>query len=1214
MPRKSACSHGWEESDPHDLGVSHEENQRSPPRSRARANSYDICSDVISLSETEEASGDEIPASKDSPRQGDSTQLVRVSSAASRRSSESFEMVESWRSMRYSQLQPANGLVPPTASSQWTLSASVQNLYGTHLANFFRDEKGEDTRDSVASVLGGIGIQQLDITYTYEKSGDKSAASKFDIAGTLILGDLRLRLEFHNDKGAWSFLANARLDDNKAVSTTVGKVLRGIGSEGLELPGFISDIEIKLDEKDSAGIILNRVEPADKTSPPLVVLIAWFEVSSFRFQFIQLRETKKKGDKNPAPVKRALLSSITGLPTASVPLLGDLTQPFDEAIFLWVQQKASKPGAGGLVKDDLDKINESIQSQQKADSSRPVRQLLYKKVKKDPKPQDILIAAGMHFMLLLKNSRGSSDVALDYVFKKKKKPASLAEGDSQVEDEGSGTAAYQKDIGVFSLKNVGFKYSDGPNGDQSILSIKLDASVKIGPLDFALQGLTLDLRFAKDLNLKNLPSPSARLEGLAAEFDRDPLTVGGMLRMIKTERETSYAGAVSLGFNPWQFQAAGYYGMITAPTTGPETYKSAFLYCILNGPLITLSFATIGGVCGGFGYNSSLTLPTAQNVPNFPLIKPPAGSKQNPRSAIEELLSSDWFNPKNGSFWIGAGLSVTAFQMLSVQAVVLVQWDPAVKLALAALATASFPGGKIQRKFAHVELGMTAVIDMEAGIMRVDAELTPASYILDPSCHLTGGFAFYSWFDSKDANNRGDWVFSIGGFHPRYQRPPQYPNPPRLGISWQFDKSISISGKAYFAITPKVCMGGGRLDVSLSLPPLYAYFNAFVDFLINYRPFYFMAEGGLTVGVKFVLDLLFVSIPINIEIGATLYIAGPPIRGTVYVNFYVFGFNVNFGPKDVDQSMPLTIDEFVALVCQPSSPATMPLSTMGLIDQAVPASDSPEAHVFAVETGLVPDGKVDSRPSGEPWTVSKATFSFAVNCKIAAEAADVVTLSQAGKEEARLLVPGTGQNIYARPMHTQQPIKSKLTISLQPNGLKQSLPNVPVWGRNTAITKDVPQALWGRYDPSSDPSSVRNPDSLMNGNDEKTVSLLMGVRLSQPLPLESEDTTIVTDVKKFQVQDLGTKYNFPAIQDCIPGFAGEKLQDEEPWERAAEVWTSPLLGGDAGKHAAGLWMEIGKSYMGWDEAKMKDLTGAPPRRVLDSLKLYYPGVPMISKG
>jgi hypothetical protein len=73
------------------------------------------------------------------------------------------------------------------------------------------------------------------------------------------------------------------------------------------------------------------------------------------------------------------------------------------------------------------------------------------------------------------------------------------------------------------------------------------------------------------------------------------------------------------------------------------------------------------------------------------------------------------------------------------------------------LAAASIPGGWTTKRFAHVELGITTTLSFRTSILKIEGELTSALFILDPSCHLKGGFALYTWFDDKDDKSvKGD--------------------------------------------------------------------------------------------------------------------------------------------------------------------------------------------------------------------------------------------------------------------------------------------------------------------------------------------------------------------------------------------------------------------------------------------------------------------------
>jgi hypothetical protein len=79
-------------------------------------------------------------------------------------------------------------------------------------------------------------------------------------------------------------------------------------------------------------------------------------------------------------------------------------------------------------------------------------------------------------------------------------------------------------------------------------------------------------------------------------------------------------------------------------------------------------------------------------------------------------------------------------------------------------------------------------------------------------------------------------------------------------------------------------MGGGLSPAHLSLGLLEAFFDAYINFLINYKAFHFVGDAGIDVGVSFGIGLLFVIFYISVDISAHLYIEGLPFRGSVYVN------------------------------------------------------------------------------------------------------------------------------------------------------------------------------------------------------------------------------------------------------------------------------------------------------------------------------------------
>lgn len=390
-----------------------------------------------------------------------------------------------------------------------------------------------------------------------------------------------------------------------------------------------------------------------------------------------------------------------------------------------------------------------------------------------------------------------------------------------------------------------------------------------------------------------------------------------------------------------------------------------FIFARLDGPLVTFEFAEISGVTGGFGYKSEVRIPSADQIVDFPFIATHTldGSTDNLLKTLEKLTSPEadgWFRPLDNAYWAAAGLKVDAFQMLALDAVVVVQFRASIKLGIFAVGLADIPTAKSPLKYAHVELGISVFADLDYGILKAEAQLSPNSYILHPDCHPRGGFGLYYWFDAPHADQRnvGNFVFTLGGYHQAFKIPDGYPNPPRLGISWRLGESLSITGQAYFAITPKVCMGGGRLHASFSAGSIEAWFDAFVDFLINYKPFHFIAGSGICVGVQYNADAGLIHTHISAEISADLHLWGPPVAGRVHVDFWVMSFDINFGDSPTDVPA-ITLISFYELVLQASSQQKAAAEAEKITDVTdTDKRPKNEGHVFLAQSGLMTSSEV----------------------------------------------------------------------------------------------------------------------------------------------------------------------------------------------------------------------------------------------------------------
>jgi len=401
---------------------------------------------------------------------------------------------------------------------------------------------------------------------------------------------------------------------------------------------------------------------------------------------------------------------------------------------------------------------------------------------------------------------------------------------------------------------------------------------------------------------------------------------------------------------------------------------------------------------------------------------------------------------------------VDAFEILAVDAAAILQFGPSsTKINIIAIASASMPPKVTERKemFVYVELGITASLDILGGTLQISAALTPNSFLLYPDCHLTGGFALFYWFTGSPY--AGDWVFTIGGYHPAFKPPTYYPDVDREAINWNLSDVLTVTGQSFFAITPKVVMGGGRLQAVFNAGPIYADFEAWASFLMTLKPFYFIADIGVSVSVGFSCDIGIIHIDISADIGASLHLQGPPFGGIVYVDLWIHKFSIYFGDQNNAPSA-LTWEQFVEVVLQ---------------QRGADASASSSAlAVVAIEQGSANEKTTSSQQkTGDKWFVRCGSFQFRVESKIPINDMILTNEVTPWKASEQVKIPSPSDleyAAYARLMHATSPL---ISDTAHPEyGLRLNLdiayPVKPDLGENpfrlTPLIRNMPNALWDK--------------------------------------------------------------------------------------------------------------------------------------------------------
>ncbi|OJJ42075.1 hypothetical protein ASPZODRAFT_41519, partial [Penicilliopsis zonata CBS 506.65] len=474
----------------------------------------------------------------------------------------------------------------------------------------------------------------------------------------------------------------------------------------------------------------------------------------------------------------------------------------------------------------------------------------------------------------------------------------------------------------------------------------------------------------------------------------------------------------------------GAYSEVTPRTPADsKPFQSFFIFGALTGPLMSFGYAEINGIAAGFGYNSLVNLPSVEGVSQFPFIgilNQDSGAS-DPMTTLTTFTDGKTVVPQVDALWLAAGLKLRAFELVDITAVVslqLSQGDPV--LAIVADATAIIPqSASVDKAFALLDFGLKATLDLSDGTLIIQGSLSTRSFLLSKACHPTGGFTLAVW--PASSSHGGDLCFSVGGFHPAFSIPAHYPTAPaRLGISWAYDAHLSITGGAYYAVTPAAIMAGASMQVVFALSRLQAHFNAHADFLLEFEPLHYQAAVSILASISCQIGRGWLSTTLGFSLSADLDLHGPPMAGTASFDCHVVSFHVAFG-HSVPEAIPLTLEQFWKML----------------------SKDAPDSqnHVMAVEGGLIPSKEQPSNckdKRNDTALVRSSGLTLGVYTRT-----PISTATYAGKTlESRT-------PIYSRPMQLNtSTLVSKLEFSISPQPEREFTISL--------VQNQVPSSMWGK--------------------------------------------------------------------------------------------------------------------------------------------------------
>lgn len=481
----------------------------------------------------------------------------------------------------------------------------------------------------------------------------------------------------------------------------------------------------------------------------------------------------------------------------------------------------------------------------------------------------------------------------------------------------------QKTFGPVSIQQIGVRWIGGPDKRGAVL---LDGGVALAGLAVGVDDLSLTIPFG---DIGNLNKWELGLRGLAVSYEGGGVRIGGGLLEvdIPNSDDVRYDGFLLVEVGGKSFVALGSYGVVSGD-------PSLFVFVVIGIPIGGPPYFFITGLAGGFGYNRGLVVPPIEGLPQFPLVAAMSDASAVTAAPMDFLRSmGDAVPMERGSYWFAAGLKFSSFALVNSQALLYVLLNRGLEIGLLGMSKFELPPAV---PLVSVELALRARFSTIEGVISVEARLTDNSWVLSRDCRLTGGFAFFIWFAGEHS---GDFVITIGGYHPRYTPPDHYPVVPRLGFNWRVSSSIYIKGEAYFALTPREVMAGGLLEAVYDSGDVRAWFRAWANMYIKWRPFWFEVEVGISIGVS--VDTWLGRV--KIETGASLIVWGPEIGGEVTVDVWVISITIPFGADRVILIEAISWDEFRTTL--------------------LPAEDE---KLFA---GGIERGLVSGSPATGPWNV-----------------------------------------------------------------------------------------------------------------------------------------------------------------------------------------------------------------------------------------------------
>ncbi len=526
-------------------------------------------------------------------------------------------------------------------------------------------------------------------------------------------------------------------------------------------------------------------------------------------------------------------------------------------------------------------------------------------------------------------------------------------------------------IGPIVIKQLRISVTASASGQSPALlgSASLDFAVELGPVIVTVQDLGTQVsaqlkggnagRFGLDVGFK---APA----GLGISIDAGSVHGGGFISFDPTAGR--YSGALQLSIYDIAVSA---FGLVETKVPG-VSYSFIIIISAQFTP-IQLGFGfTLNGVGGMVGINRAIDTTALANLVR-------AGQSEEllfPKNVIADAptivrdLTSVF--PATQSHYVFGPLGKLGWgtpTLITGEIGVILEFPGPVVVLLGEV-KCLLP--KPDQALVKLNLSIDGELDFPNKLFAMDAALHDSVINGFP---VSGQMAMrVNWGDNPN------FIFSIGGFHPAYTPPPNFPKlqPMTLDLGSHGAAKISVSG--FFAVTSNTVQVGGSATLHAGGSGITLDASVSVKALFVFQPFSFEADIAASVKVSFH------GYGIGVNLSGTLDGPSPwHIKGEVCVSVLwwdaCLGFDVTFG-GDTQVTQP-SIDPWVGVAS--SDPTTAILGLHDALSDAgnwaaalVPGTVSSVARAQGTDTLIDPVGGITVRQKTAPVETQNPLTRFGV--------------------------------------------------------------------------------------------------------------------------------------------------------------------------------------------------------------------------------------------